>query len=194
MRKRWKQVFTTMNDTRDLMDLIERRMETMQTILMVREPSSPVAAEAYDGLRKQVNGAMSERLAHLAQLVQISTALDAGVDGSTMRRMVDGWLEASSLVRLTSASPDDFDRLFELVEDHGGELEVIEPAYVDAVTGRVIRLGRARRRPLPVHEPERIPEPEEVSEQQEAPVAAVVSAGRAEPAPDPTTREEGQRA
>jgi hypothetical protein len=143
--KRWNQALGIMQATNDRVDQIERHLDKMETILMVREPTSTVAADAYDGLRKQVAGSMSERVAHLSQLAQMATAVAAGADAETLARVVDGWIESASLVRVYDVNDESLSRIFESVEDLGGDIEVLEPAYVDGLTGRVIRLGRVRR-------------------------------------------------
>ena len=148
MRKRWRQLQATLDKVGQHLDQLERRAEKMETILMVREPATSAAADAYEGLRKQVITAVTERLAHLTQLVQFDAALTHGADRDLLSRTVSVWLEQASLARVTDARPGQ-DLLFELVEDLGGPLEVLEPAYVDSVTGRVIRPGQARRGPRP---------------------------------------------
>jgi len=126
------------------LDQLDRRAEKMEVILMVREPAAGAAAEAYDGLRKQVVAAVTERMAHLTQLAQLDAALTAGTDADTAGKLVRGFVEQASLERVTDADHRDRDMLFELVEDSGGRHEVLEPAYVDAITGRVIRRGSMR--------------------------------------------------
>lgn len=149
MRKRWRQLQATLDRIDQHLDQLERRAEKMETILLVREPATPVAADAYEGLRKQVVSAVTARLAHLAQLVQLDAALAHGADRDHIARTVNGWLEQAALARVTDTTRSDQDLLFELVEDLGGPVEVLEPAYVDLVTGRVIRPGQARRTGAP---------------------------------------------
>jgi hypothetical protein len=156
---RWTELGAVMGDIQRTLDQLERRAEKMETILMIREPSSTAAGEAYEGLRKQVVSAVSERLTHLAQLVQLDSALAHGADHRVLRDLVGSWLEQASLVRIRDPEHPQRDTVYELVEDAGGPFEVVDPAYVDAVTNRVIRLGRARRAPLPEPEPEPEPEP-----------------------------------
>lgn len=129
------------------LDHLDRRTEKVETILLVRDPGSSAAAEAYDGLRKQVVSAISDHLARLTQLAQMDYAIRRGADGVVLRSMVDGWIESSGLVRVSSTDEDQADVLYELVEDLGGPLEVLDVAYVESSTGRVIRQGRARRGP-----------------------------------------------
>ena len=145
MRKRWQQLQGTLDRIGQHLDQLERRTEKMETILLVREPATPVAADAYEGLRKQVVNAVTARLTHLAQLVQLDAALAHDADRDHIARMVSGWLEQAALARVTDTSRADQDLLFDLVEDLGGPVEVLEPAYVDLVTGRVIRPGQTRR-------------------------------------------------
>lgn len=116
---------------------------------MVREPSSQVAADAYDGLRKQVVSAVSARQSHLAQLVQLDAALSGNADRETLVTFAAAWFEQASLLRVLDADHPDLDVLFETVEDLGGPVQILAPAYVDAVTGRLIRTGRLRRGPVP---------------------------------------------
>jgi len=133
------------------LDQLERRAERMETILLVREPTSMVAADAYEGLRKQVVSAVSERHGHLSQLVEIDHALRHGADPIVLRSFVDAWFEQANLLRISDPAGPDADLAFELIEDGDGPLEVVEPAYADGTTGRLVRRGRVRRagRPLP---------------------------------------------
>lgn len=131
-------------ETRDLARQMERHLDRMQTVLFVREPTSQVAADAYDGLRKQVVTALQERQAHVTQLVQFASALEGGADPQTLKSMVDGWLESSNVVVSTDTSTADAEMLFQVIENLGGDVEVVAPAYVDASTNRVIRQGRIR--------------------------------------------------
>jgi hypothetical protein len=143
--KRWRELREMADRIAGQLDQLDRRAEKMEVILMVREPAAGAAAEAYDGLRRQVVSAVSERMAHLAQLVQLDAALTGGADAGAVARLVRGFAEQASLERVTDAGHRDRDLLFELVEDLGGRYEVLEPAYVDAITGRLIRRGSMRR-------------------------------------------------
>lgn len=146
MMRRWRELRGHIDRIFGQLDQLDRRAEKMEVILMVREPAAGVAAEAYDGLRKQVVAAVTERMAHLTQLVQLDATLTAGADADTVGKMVRGFVEQASLERVTDAEHPDRNMLFEMVEDlGGGRHEVLEPAYVDAVTGRVIRRGSMRR-------------------------------------------------
>lgn len=147
--KRWRELREAVDQIAGQLDQLDRRSEKMEVILMVREPTAGVAAEAYDGLRKQVVAAMTERMAHLQQLVQLDAALTAGADANVVGKLVRSFADQASLSRVTDMEHPDRDMLFELVEDLGGRLEVLEPAYMDAITGRVIRRGSMRRAAAP---------------------------------------------
>lgn len=145
MTKRWRDLRAAVERITSQIDQLDRRTEKMEVILMVREPTTTVAADAYEGLRKQVVTAVAERMAHLAQLVQLDAALTAGADADSVGKLVRGWVEQASLERVVDPEHPQRDLLFEMVEDLGGRHEVLEPAYVDALTGRVIRRGSVRR-------------------------------------------------
>jgi hypothetical protein len=117
----------------------------METILMVREPSSVVAGEAYEGLRRQVVSAVSERWTHVSQLAQLDLALSHGTTPDMLAKLVDEWLDQAGVLRVSDPGHPDFAVLFEVVADGGGRLEVIEPAYLDKTTSRIIKTGRAQR-------------------------------------------------
>lgn len=142
--KRWRELREVVDRITGQLDHLDRRTEKMEVILMVREPAAGVAAEAYDGLRKQVVAAMTERMAHLQQLVQLDAALTAGAGPDVVGKLVRGFADQASLSRVTDVEHPDRNMLFELVEDLGGRPEVLEPAYVDTITGRVIRRGSMR--------------------------------------------------
>jgi hypothetical protein len=134
-----------LKDIQRLLDGLDRRSEKMETILMVREPGSTAAADAYEGLRKQIIGTVSERLTHLTQLVQFDAAIRNGADRGVLAKMVQGWFESSGLQTVQDPDHPHADLLYEIIEDRGGPLEIVDPAYCDGLTGRVIRPGRARR-------------------------------------------------
>jgi hypothetical protein len=132
---------------------LEHEAELMRTILIVKEPNTPLAAEAYEGLRRQVVAAAAERRSHLVQLAAMATALGRATSVDDIAPQVREWMTQAGVAELVevpaSARPQD---LFEDLDGTGlagaaaGEVEVVEPAYLDASTGAVLRLGRARRR------------------------------------------------
>lgn len=138
--------------------------ELLRTVLIIREPDTVTAANAYEGLRKQIVAVAQEHWQNLAQLVEIDVSINHTDDMDVIRRLVDDWLNRAGVRRIDK--PETPDELSDLFEDLGGRGPVVEirgPAYVDGATGRIIRKGRmARTRPRPSG-PEGIPEnsPEE---------------------------------
>lgn len=117
----------------------------IETALVVRDPGNAMAAEAYEGLRRNVVASMRERRSHLMQLVRFEDALDRGVDPEGLRQLVHEWSLQAGLERCTDTSREDF---FEILADgDGDELIVERPAWVDAAgeTPVLVQLGLARR-------------------------------------------------
>jgi hypothetical protein len=144
MMNQWRELWKVIDRVSGQLDQLDRRTEKMETILMVREPASGAAAEAYDGLRKQIVAAVGERTAHLKQLAQLDAALTAGASADVVAKLVRDFADQAALERVKDAEHPERDLLFETVEDLGGRYEVLEAAYVDAKTGRVIRRGSVR--------------------------------------------------
>lgn len=142
--KQWTSLESLIRELTDRLDKMERRSEKMELILMVREPGSTAAADAYDGLRKQIIAGVTDRLAHLTQLVQFDAAVRNQASPKILSSMVQGWLDASGLAIVTDSEHGQRDLLFEVVENLGGPPEVLEPSYVDAQSNRVIRRGKIR--------------------------------------------------
>lgn len=144
-RKAYEALESTIEAVSETLDQLDRRSERMEVVLMVREPGSAVAADAYEGLRRQVVAAVEERFAHLAQLVQFDAAIRNGADLTVLNKMVTGWCEAANLALITDPAHPQAEELYEVVEDNGGPLTVVDPAYVDQTSGRIVRRGRAAR-------------------------------------------------
>lgn len=126
-----------------LLDKIDRGLERIELVTVVREPSTGITADAYNGLRKQVIAATSERNAHLHQLAQFDAALREGATAEELRLLVDEWLGQSSLALLEDPQTAE---AFEWVgpADATG-VRVVRPAYADEATGRVVRTGVVER-------------------------------------------------
>ena len=131
-----------------LLDKVDRSIERIEIVTVVREPNSTVAADAYNGLRKQVIAAVGERNAHLHQLARFDAALSAGADAEELATLVREWLEESSL---SVVNDPDVEGAFEVVgPEDAPDRRVVRPAYVDDVTGRVVRSGILERVAEPV--------------------------------------------
>jgi hypothetical protein len=128
------------------LDAIERNVDRIELATLVREPGNSTSVDAYNGLRKQVVAAAGERIAHLAQLSQVDVAVRDGVVAEQLAPLVDEWLRQSDLERSQDVSRPD---LFQVVSGDGPVLVVIQPSYVDRITGRIVRQGLARREHKP---------------------------------------------
>lgn len=119
---------------------LARQLDSIYTALVIRDPGTPISAETYEGLRRQVIAGAQERLAHLVQLTEFDVAIRSGADRETLARLVESWLAQAGL----ELAHDRIDDLrFETVTGDG-PWEVALPAYVDSATGRTIRQGRLR--------------------------------------------------
>jgi hypothetical protein len=133
--------------THTLVDKIDRHVEKMEVILLVREPTAEPAANAYEGLRKQVVAVSTDRLRLLSQLVQFDAALRNKADNAVLHSLVDSWFEEAGLQRIEDLDRPDRELLFGRLDAGGASedgLEMVDPAYVDVVTGRVVRQGQLR--------------------------------------------------
>lgn len=128
------------------LDAIERNVDRIELATLVREPGNATSVDAYSGLRKQVIAATSERMAHLAQLSQVDVAVRDGVVAEQLVPLVDEWLRQSDVERSEDVGRSE---LFQIVAGEGPVLVLIQPAYVDRVTGRIVRQGLARREQHP---------------------------------------------
>jgi hypothetical protein len=126
-----------------MLDKVERGVEKIELVTVVREPNTGMSADAYNGLRKQVIASASERSAHLNQLAQFDAALRAGADPTELEALVREWLDQASLA---AVGDPEMPEAFEVVgpEDASGR-RVLKQGYVDLTTGRVVRAGLIER-------------------------------------------------
>ena len=121
---------------------VKALVASINSALIVREPGTALAAEAYDGLRRQIARAASDRQAHLVELVRTIEALDNGVSGESLRRLVEGWAEQAGLRRWEEPTPADF---FEVMGEGEGPLEIVNPAWIAGDPVMLVKPGLARR-------------------------------------------------
>jgi hypothetical protein len=137
------------------MDKVERSVDRIEIVTVVREPNTTVAADAYNGLRKQVIAAAGERQAHLAQLAAFDVGLRAAQSAEELASLVREWMTQASLARVDDPRTEG---AFEVVGE-GDAVVVVHPAYVDAQTGRVVRSGIAERTTRRVEAPAQLAAP-----------------------------------
>lgn len=136
-------------DLADRVKALQHEADLMRTVLIVKEPNTVQAAQAYDGLRKQIGASAAERRSHLNQLVAMSVAVSRATAVEDLVPMLREWMEQAGVVEVHDlplrALPRDY---FEDVTGEGLDgatgIEVLEPAYVDANTSALLRLGRAQ--------------------------------------------------
>jgi hypothetical protein len=151
----------------ELQERMHERIRDIDVALIVREPGTARAAEAYEGLRKSVATAARERRQHLAQLVEIADAIERGASLDTLRQRCEQWCMEAGLERRSDVVPE----WFSVVEGEGPVLEVIAPAWVDSASGQLVKQGTARRGPGEVEHAAAPASP--------APAPAVAAAGAA---------------
>lgn len=123
---------------------VKQLVSSINSALIVREPGTALAAEAYEGLRRQVAQATAERHAHLTQLVRILEALDKGVSAESLQLLVEQWAEQAGLRRWHEPDPAEF---FEVMGTGDGPLEVLQPAWVGSEPPALVKPGLMKRHP-----------------------------------------------
>lgn len=149
---------------RQLLEQIRELLIRLDAAVVVRDPGSARAAEAFDGLRNQINKAAKNRRTHQAHLLSLHDSLRRGAAMELIRDRVSDYLSELGLAETSDTGKLD---LFDIVEGEGEGIECLEPAWVETLeNGAVspVRLGKARRVPLPeaIH-PEPEPHVEETS-------------------------------
>lgn len=179
-RKDAQQVQTQLATLERAVDVIQRSLEKIEIVTVVREPNSGMAADAYNGLRKQVIAAVGERNAHLQQLADFDGALRSGATADGLQDLVRGWIAQAGVVVVTDAAryPD----AFVFVGEAASTARVVRAAYVDAQTNRVIKQGLAE------YEPAR-PEPPGAAEPATTTEPAVPGERATVPATEPDEEE-----
>jgi len=132
---------------RDLLRRVEGRLERLEVLverldvaLTVRDPGNARSAEAYDGLRKTIAAAASDRRRLAAQLVEIHDRVTRGTSTADLASLTDEWTRQAGLVRDDSgARPDAFD----VVGGEGEGFTVVQPAWIDDLNQSIVRRGQA---------------------------------------------------
>lgn len=120
-------------------------VHSINTALIVREPGTARSSEAYDGLRRQVAAATTERRNHLLELVRMLEALNSHMSRDQLRALVGDWVEQAGLRRWDDASVTEF---FDHIGDGDGPVEVVNSAWVIGDPVTLVKAGLARRKPL----------------------------------------------
>ncbi|MGW4210925.1 hypothetical protein ACWEIJ_23240 [Lentzea sp. NPDC004789] len=141
MTRRAREAAARLERLEQLVDGISRSIEKIEVATIVRDPSSGLSAEAYEGLRKQVVAAAGSRMTHLHQLARFAEALDIG-HLEALPDLVREWMDQAGLVKVQDAADE---RYYDVLGGQGDGLRVLRFGYVDAITGRPIVMGQAER-------------------------------------------------
>ncbi|MCT2588272.1 hypothetical protein [Actinophytocola gossypii] len=142
MTRHQRHLLHRLSELERAVDRISRSIEKIEVATIVREPSSGVAVDAYDGLRRQIVAAAGERIAHLHQLARFAEAVGAERPSAELASLVDEWLVQAGLERVTDPHEHDY---FDVLGGTGSRLRVLRPGYRDRVTGRPVVMGQAER-------------------------------------------------
>lgn len=126
---------------------IRTNLELVKTIVMVREPATGLAAEAYEGLRKQVIVAAGDRSAHLQQLARLDAEVSRGATIESIQLLLDDLLSEAGLARVREFSAE-IEAAFDVVGGRGDSFRVVEPAYIENAghgQPRLVRSGKVER-------------------------------------------------
>lgn len=136
---------------REQLDRMEVLLQRLDSAVVVRDPGSARAAEAFDGLRKSVIQASKSHRVHVAHLIALDESIRSGGTLDLVRLRVAEYLRELGIQRLETAEHLE---AFDVVGDSDGDVEVLEAAIVEHVDdGRisVLKVGKAKRtaRPTP---------------------------------------------
>lgn len=158
-------------ETEQLLTTMERQLDRIYTALVVRDPGTSLAADAYEGLRKQVVASSTVRRQHVAQLAEIDVALRRGVSTEDLAMLVTQWLNQAGVERVEDPARKE---VWETALPAGAAAEVDIPAYVDLQTSTIVRQGRLKEKaePTTIEPAAALPTVEETDAQSgEAPAA-----------------------
>lgn len=123
-------------------DLVElnHRLDLIETVLLVSNPDSPMAAEAYNGLRKTIIQSLQATQALYATIAQLDTLASATDNTDDIRVKLAELMSQYRLIKLEDydTRPDAFERV-----GQGSSYTVTKPAYVASPDMPAIQMGVA---------------------------------------------------
>ena len=126
---------------------IELLLQRLDAAVVVRDPGNARAAEAYEGLRKQIIRSSTNHRAHIAHLLSLSDSLERGAGIELVRDRVNDFLAELGVKYVADYS---IPELFEVAETVLGEqdgFEILEVAVAEQMDdGNInpIRKGKVR--------------------------------------------------
>lgn len=128
-----------------LLDRLELHLKLLEAYLIVKDPSAPKSAEAFDGLRLKIDGAYRARRRHLAQIAELDRVSRTTTDVGVFRAKTAEFLGGEGVQVIDAWDPRNID-LFDVHGDRTESMRVVSPAYVEAHedgTFAVIKRGAA---------------------------------------------------
>jgi len=136
-----RELIDRMRKVEETVDHIVRSIEKIEVATIVRDPSSGLSVDAYDGLRRQVVAAAGERMAHLYQLARFAEAVSSA-SRDELAALVQEWMAQAGLERVADPRNPSY---YDVLGGEGGALRILRPAYRDAATGRPVVMGQVER-------------------------------------------------
>ena len=130
-------------EIRQIIELLER----LDAALVVRDPGSARSADAFEGLRRQLNQASKNRRTHISHLLSIQDSIGRGGDFELVKARVEEFIDELGLKFVSETSNADY---FEIVGGSGDGLACTKPAVVEVLddgNSSLVRLGEAVRVP-----------------------------------------------
>lgn len=133
--------------TKQQLHQIENLLQRLDAAVVVRDPGNARAAEAYEGLRKQLIRSSTNHRSHIAHLLSLSDSLKREASMELIRDRVSDFLAELGVKFISDYSHPD---LFEIVETVHGEahsFEVLESAVIEHMDDgsiMAIRPGKVR--------------------------------------------------
>lgn len=125
-------------------DEIAKLLNRIEAALVVQNPGTIYAAEAFDGLRKTLLNAAKSRRAHISHLITLKDSIDRGASVELLGERVNDFLTELGVQFITDVSRTEH-FIFDC-DEHGPEC--VSPAVIDVGadgTEVTIREGHARR-------------------------------------------------
>ncbi len=125
---------------------IQHALQRIELMFLMKDPSIPAGADAYEGLRRSLILAREDRMARLVDLARIDASLRRSDGGGDASAVLDELLVAAGVDRVDEPGPRPDPGVFDVFGESspGTVAVVLEPAYVHAETGAVVRSGRVR--------------------------------------------------
>ena len=120
----------------------EQASELIEKSRSIKRSEKLTQEQVQQIIRNAILEALRSRRLHLTHLVELERLANDGML-EHVPDLLPGWFARAGLKRIDD--PETHRELFEQIDKGKGPyLEVVEPAYIDAMTGQTIRSGRVR--------------------------------------------------